>query len=243
MYDTVSIVKGGVYELLDKFGKPYEFLYLVVSDNQYNAMTDFVMVCTISPRRDPSERDVYHVPFDMINKGIVSKMDILSETLFNVSKKRLTRYKFSLNDNIMKEVAKKLQMVIFGQELYTLNEAIVKLHYIELDKKLQYLGCETPTTSSSILTCEEDVRETSIDVSYGNMSIDDMQKAYAYNHKEAPIETNAVAQEHQEEPQLDSDDVEQSETNPIGEKEKRKKPIGKKKKKEKEEEYYQGEWE
>lgn len=180
MRDYTSIAKGGVYELLDKYGNTDGKLYLVVSDNIYQSLTSCVMVCMIGEPEISEKSQKYHVQFIMKNVKGDTPLDIIPEVLFNVKQSRLTRYKFTLNDSIMKKVSEKIMMIMTGCELYTLDEAVVKLHDIEMHRRLEY---EFNYTHKEVV---KDVVEVNDNINFDDLSCEDAQSLFAKSMGDEP---------------------------------------------------------
>lgn len=176
MRDYTNIAKGGVYELLDKYGNSDSKLYLVVSDNTYQTLTSNVMVCMIGEPEISERAQKYHVPFIMKQVKNDIELDIMPEILFNVKQNRLTKYKFTLNDSIMNKVSERIMRIMCGCELYTLDEAIVKLHDIELNRRLEYeFGMERKEI--------KEVVEVPENIDYEDLSCEDAQTMFAKSMK------------------------------------------------------------
>ena len=180
-YDYTNITKGGVYEVLDPNGNVIDKMYMIVSDDQYNAMSSFVLVVSIDTPIE--ERGMYHVPFNFINRNGSIPMHICAERLFNISKKRIGRYKFTMNKEIQREVLRKIMLVITGETLFTMNEAIVELHNIEMNRRVEAMTSMTISKPSYT-----DVQESSMDMELDedddeNLTAEDQQRLFAMKMK------------------------------------------------------------
>jgi hypothetical protein len=122
-------------------------------------------------------------------------MAIMTEIIFNVKQSRLCKYKFTLSDDIMTKVSEKVAKIMCGEELYTLNEAIIKLHEDEVDKRVK-MCC-------NIATKEEKVEEETVDMSLVNMDdlgIEDSQALFAKSMKFEPVIIDHPVEKPKEEP-------------------------------------------
>lgn len=181
MYDTTYVMQGGVYEVLDRYGNVLDKLYMVVSDDTYNAMSGFVMVATIEEVTD-TEFSRYHAQFDLISNRETTPMHICGERIFNVTKNRLGRYKFTLSREIQREVLKKIMLTLTGETLYTLPEAICELHNIEMNKRVEAV------TSINLSEASHDVKDENIVMELEEeddekLSAEDRQKIFAMKMK------------------------------------------------------------
>lgn len=178
--DYSQIAKGAVYELLNDYGNPTGKLYLVVSDNSYQADASGAIVCMIGNKGPKTDiATAYHVPFDMKYHNEIIEMEIMPEILFNVKQSRLVKYKFTVSDTLLNKVISKIMKLICGQqEMYTLNDAIVKLHNDEQDKKIKYEYDMNHNTHDTVYRYDsnddyEEYQDTS------NLSLEDSQKMFA----------------------------------------------------------------
>ncbi len=171
-----NISKGSIYELQSQNGNTNGNLYLCISDNTYQANTNNCIVCLVK-EDDYRNTSSYMVPFVMkhINRNI--DMVIFPEVCFNVNSNRLCRYKFTLTDDIMHKVDESIMRLMFGKSMYTLDEAIVKLHNIEMDKRIEYQYKENnPDKDIDTIDTTNDTMEY-VDVS--DIGIEDSQVMFA----------------------------------------------------------------
>lgn len=189
MYDYTNIVQGGVYEVIGRNGNVLDKLYMIVSDDIYNAMSAFVLVCPIDDPTDTYQGIRYHVPFDLIVNKVPTQMHICAERIFNLSKSKLGKYKFTLSREIQREVTKKVIVTITGERMYSLSEAIVELHNIEVDKKIRAVTSVRMDEPEYIHEKDSISIQMELDeFEEDNLSCEDSQKMFAMRMKGTPID-------------------------------------------------------
>lgn len=183
MYDYSTFNKGSVYEILDANGTPLNKLYMVVSNIQFNAMGNNVFMVMIDTPVSNAKADLYHVPFDIICNGEKTPMHIYCEVFLSINKKRINKYKFTLSPEIQRQVDKKICQLLTGETMYSLNEAIVELHNIEMDKRVAAVTQNEITENISI---NEEIAEE-VDYDDTDLDTEDAQKLFAMKMKNEPI--------------------------------------------------------
>lgn len=145
MYNSFTrIIKGGVYE------KDNGEVTLVLSCNQMNSVSQFVLACKIV---NEDEDDLfYHINYDTEYKGKKLPNKILLNCTYSVKAKLLKTYKYMLSDEIMKKVDIAFMQMIFGEQMYSLSEArnAIADHELALKVSLENNTEVIPTTSITI---------------------------------------------------------------------------------------------
>lgn len=169
MRDYSLTTCGGVYELLDnRSGVSNGNLYVVVSSNEYHINTQDAIVAPVRP--DGYYETPYKVPVVIYVGDQEYQYNVHPESLFNVRANRLTRFKFTLSDEVMDKVRKSIVRSIFGKDLYTMEQASYNILQGMFKVEEPLLQIEKP---------ESKVEKFNPVIDEESIPIDDLQKMYA----------------------------------------------------------------
>ena len=178
MNGITRVTQGSVYEMDN--GQ----MALVISDNRSNSTISNTITCCKIVQED-ADNFLFHIVYDTMSGDVVIPNKILCNVIFSTKPTRLKIYKYSLDDTIMSKVRKEVQKVLFGEELYSINEArnAIAEHdlaiRVALEKQNGITQVETPVTNNIVMPTPTISVSQSKPIIDDNSSIDDIQSYYA----------------------------------------------------------------
>ena len=212
MNGITRVTQGSVYEMDN--GQ----MALVISDNRSNSTISNTITCCKIVQED-ADNFPFRIVYDTMSGDVVIPNKILCNVIFSTKPTRLKIYKYSLDDTIMSKVRKEVQKVLFGEELYSINEArnAIAEHdlaiRVALEKQNGITQVETPVTNNIVMPTPTISVSQSKPIIDDNSSIDDIQSYYAkkmsqefvdYDYN-TPSYSYAEASEEEEDETLDMD--------------------------------------
>ena len=191
MHHNTPICKGGIYELQNQnTGETNGQLYCVISNNDFQVQGNTALICMVKAKSECRFDSKYEVPFIMKQIDLYTDMVILPDTMFITKASRLTKYKFTLTDDVMDKVAKMAMLIISGKELYTMDEAIVELHNREVTQRIEYEATLKTGITPNVPVVEAEP-EYDIELDDENLSTEDAQNLFAKSMKNEKFDFNA----------------------------------------------------
>ena len=151
MRNIFSINRGNIYEATNKLN----MWSIVISSNNLHKELNSCVCVSMKIVDGFDKHDDLHVKFE--SNGVIYK--IMPEMIFNSTSSKLGMYKETISDDILEQVIDKVQRFIFGQNLYTLDEARREIADRELVLKTQIeKGCKENIYTPQVVTNEEPLK-------------------------------------------------------------------------------------
>lgn len=215
-HNNTPICKGGIYELQNQnTGETNGQLYCVISNNDFQAQGNTALVCIVKAKSECRFDSKYEVPFIMKQVDLYTDMVILPDSMFITKASRLTKYKFTLTDDVMDKVAKMAMLIISGKELYTIDEAIVELHNREVTQRIEYEATLKTGITPNVPVVEAEP-ECDIELDDDNLSTEDAQNLFAKSMKNEKFDFTAQEIKSQKVvDKVEEDDIEPTLVSPL----------------------------